>query len=155
MNIDTLNRWLTPATNVGVIIGLAFVVYEVRQNTVSLDNEADVAVWSIGAEQATLIVESAEVAELLAKAETEEWTSFSRVEQIRLEVLWGSLVDRLELQFRLWKRRGEELGLDSIVFPSQFFKLAIFRTWWSAQLDYQPDFVEFFDALIAESGGDA
>ena len=33
MNLDSLNRWLTLAANLGVLVGVVFVAYEVRQNT--------------------------------------------------------------------------------------------------------------------------
>jgi hypothetical protein len=35
MKIDGLNRWLTLAANIGVVIGIAFLVVEINQNTVS------------------------------------------------------------------------------------------------------------------------
>ena len=35
MKIDGLNRWLTLGANIGVVIGIAFLVVEINQNTVS------------------------------------------------------------------------------------------------------------------------
>ncbi len=33
MNVDTVNRWLALAANVGVLIGIAFLIVEINQNT--------------------------------------------------------------------------------------------------------------------------
>lgn len=33
MNVETVNRWLTLAANVGVIVGIAFLIVEINQNT--------------------------------------------------------------------------------------------------------------------------
>ena len=33
MSIDTVNRWLTLAANIGVLIGIAFLIVEINQNT--------------------------------------------------------------------------------------------------------------------------
>ena len=40
MQIDGLNRWLTIVANVGVVVGIAFLVVEIRQNTIALSAEA-------------------------------------------------------------------------------------------------------------------
>ena len=37
MKLDSLNKWLTLAANIGVIAGIAFLAIEVSQNTESLD----------------------------------------------------------------------------------------------------------------------
>jgi hypothetical protein len=47
MRVDNLNFWLTLSANVVVILGLAILIYEVRQNTQALRNETDVAIWSL------------------------------------------------------------------------------------------------------------
>ena len=147
-------RWLTIATNLGVILGLVLVVYELRLNNIALENETDVAVWSIGAEQAALVVDSNGVAELLTRAERVTWSDFSRTEQIRLGVFWGSLVDRLELQYRMYKRRGEVLRREYIVFPEPFLEQVTFRQWWEVGKPvYQPDFAEYFQGLLDQAGG--
>ena len=33
MNVDNANRWLTLAANVGVLVGIAFLIVEINQNT--------------------------------------------------------------------------------------------------------------------------
>ncbi|MGI9264477.1 MAG: hypothetical protein ACR2QU_06090 [Gammaproteobacteria bacterium] len=45
--MERLNQWLALLTNVGVLIGLIVVIYEINQNTVALGNETDVAIYTI------------------------------------------------------------------------------------------------------------
>jgi len=33
MNVDRLNRWITLGANIGILVGLVLVVYEIRQNS--------------------------------------------------------------------------------------------------------------------------
>ncbi len=37
MTIDTVNRWLTLAANVGVLVGIAVLIIEINQNTQAMD----------------------------------------------------------------------------------------------------------------------
>jgi len=157
-NFDVFNRWLTLFTNIGVIIGLVLVFYEVQQNTLALDNGADIAIWSIGSQTAGLVVESSEVAQILTRFETEPWGNFSKEEQTRLNVLLGLLLDRLELQLRLFERRGEVLDRDNIVFPEYLLKLDTFKIWWKYQKQndggFPGHFAKFFDDYIREVNTD-
>ncbi len=156
-NFDVFNRWLTLFTNIGVIIGLVLVFYEVHQNTLALDNSSDIAVWSIGTQSAGLVIESAEVAELLTRFQTEPWDNFNSVEQMRLNVLLGVLLDRFELQRNLYDSRGEELKRDDVLFPEFLVKLDTFKTWWKYQKENDggitAPFIEYFDAYIKEVNG--
>jgi hypothetical protein len=40
MNLDSLNKWLTLTANIGVVVGLLFLIVEVRQNTTALNAQA-------------------------------------------------------------------------------------------------------------------
>jgi hypothetical protein len=40
MNLDSLNKWLLLVANVGVVVGLLFLIIEVRQNTTALNAQA-------------------------------------------------------------------------------------------------------------------
>jgi hypothetical protein len=43
MNMDKLNRWLTLGANVGVLLGIFFLAFELRQNNALLQSEASIA----------------------------------------------------------------------------------------------------------------
>lgn len=51
MNLDELNQWLLLGANIGVLLGILFLAYEVRQNSAALRSgsrqgllEADLAI---------------------------------------------------------------------------------------------------------------
>lgn len=140
--------------NLGVVVGLVVLIYEVNQNTTSLRNAADIAIASIGSNQASLVVEYPDFAEIWIRAKTQEWSSFSPVEQERLSVFWSMLVDRLELQFILYARNAEVLDHNKIIFPESLLYQATFRSWWKLNKGtYHPDFVIFFENLMTDRPG--
>ena len=51
-NIERANQWIALLTNVGVLLGLFFLIYEIRQNTISIENQTDVAIIEMGSSQA-------------------------------------------------------------------------------------------------------
>ena len=44
MVTDKVNRWLTLATNLAVVVGIGFLVIEVQQNTAAIRGQASIAV---------------------------------------------------------------------------------------------------------------
>ena len=50
-----VGQLITILANVAVFVGLVVLVLEIRQNTEALRNEADVAIWSIGSQTASLV----------------------------------------------------------------------------------------------------
>ncbi len=44
METDKVNRWLTLATNLAVVLGIGFLVIEVQQNTAAIRGQASIAV---------------------------------------------------------------------------------------------------------------
>ena len=44
METDKVNRWLTLATNLAVVVGIGFLVIEVQQNTAAIRGQASIAV---------------------------------------------------------------------------------------------------------------
>ena len=40
MDSDRMNRWLTLAANIGVLVGIVFLAVEIRQNTIAVQSEA-------------------------------------------------------------------------------------------------------------------
>ena len=44
MEADKVNRWLTLATNLAVVLGIGFLVIEVQQNTTAIRGQASIAV---------------------------------------------------------------------------------------------------------------
>ncbi len=58
MNSDKVNRWLTLGANLGVVLGLAFLIVEIRQNTTALTAQAYQARSDALVELSRMIAES-------------------------------------------------------------------------------------------------
>ena len=151
--LERTNQWLLFATNIGVIVGLVILIIEISQNTVAIENQVDVAVFSQG--PADLIIENPDLAELWVRSASEPWDSFSAIEQERIGTLWGLVLDSAELQYRLRTRSGEMLDADNIVFPERILSRDSFRDWWLTAQEggaYPPEFVRFFNSYLSDRG---
>ena len=47
MNLDSLNKWLVLGANIGVLCGILFLAYEIRQNTSQMRTESSYAITEI------------------------------------------------------------------------------------------------------------
>jgi hypothetical protein len=145
--MERTNQWLSLLTNVGVLVGLGILIYEIDQNTLALSNETDVAIYSIASNVSLLQAESSEIAELMVRSTTAEWDDFDAVEQVRLGGYWGTILDMAELQFRLYSRKGDTV--DNILFPEHLFKQNSFRGYWvSVRYLYEEDFVTYLEVKM-------
>ena len=148
--MDKANQWLTLLTNIGVLLGLVVLIYEINQNNVALENETDVAIYAISAENILQVIENSELRELLIRAEDTHFEDFSRSDQIMLGTYWAYEIHHLNLQFRLHQRNNAEF--DNIVFYKSDLTLRPFQTWWSrAQINHTKEFIDFVDLMIAKA----
>jgi hypothetical protein len=146
-----LSQVIGIAANVGVIVGIGFLVVEVGQNTAALQNEADVAIWSMGSQTAGLVAETPELAELLVRARSEPWREFSDVEQFRIELIWDNTVSRFELQYRMYKRNGDVLQRGDWLFPESLLGQGSFNEWWGSWKGAaDPEFREYLDSFLEQ-----
>ena len=67
MKIDTLNKWLTLAANIGVVIGIAALIIEIKQNTRSIEVEAIWARTASGQENQRYFLEDPDALKWLVK----------------------------------------------------------------------------------------
>ena len=142
--------------NLGVLGGILFLAFELRQNTISMDNQADIAVAEIGFTQLNLLISDPELVELSARWNTGVWDDLSEIDRQRSKLFWSGLLDRVELQQQLTLRRGMPLTRDNLVFPEQLLQSASFRTWWEsyrADPTLSREVVDFFDAYLVEVTG--
>ncbi len=148
---ERTNEWIALLTNVGVLLGIFVLIYEIRQNTISIKNQTDVAIQTIGHGHASLIVSDPDMSAMFMRSATVPWNSFSPLEQVRIGIFWSMLVDRVSLQRRLFERHGDRLTRENIVFPEQVIRSESFRAWWGeAKQDgtYPKHFQIFFDGYL-------
>ena len=58
MKIEKLNHWVSIFTNTAVLMGVIALAYELKQNTLSLQDETDVAIYSTATNISLLIANS-------------------------------------------------------------------------------------------------
>ena len=67
MKLDKLNEWLTLIANVGVLLGIAFLVVELDQSNRIAEREARTEVVTSGMELQQIFLESIDLPELMIK----------------------------------------------------------------------------------------
>ena len=67
---ERTNKWIALLTNVGVLFGIFVLIYEIRQNTISIENQTDVAIQEIGHSSASLIVADPDLATIFLRSAT-------------------------------------------------------------------------------------
>ena len=112
MKLDELNDWLTVLTNIGVMVGLAILVYEIRQTNVALDQErtaqaseiyaSGVAEWGAFS---TRIIESREVADLWIRGRAGE--PLDEIDVVRFDSLVRDWYRLNRMGYEQWSRWGE------------------------------------------------
>ena len=142
-----LNETLTLLTNIGLLLGFIFLIYEINQNTIAIENEADAAIYSTFIAGSYVLAESEELAELIARTPNTKWEDFTEAEKVRIDAIWSSALDTAELQFRMFQRRGDVP--DNILFDEGIFNYASFKSYWSEVKGfYEPAFVEYFERIM-------
>lgn len=96
MDSDKINRWLTLLANFGVVLGLALLVYELRQSQNLAETEAAIGRLNEMQEAQSELALSDSLAEIQIKARTEGAQALSAVELHRISI-WESSV-RLRMQ---------------------------------------------------------
>ena len=95
MNRENLNWWLSLVTNFGVLCGLVFVGYEVRQNTVQLRAESSRSITESVNALNTGIYSDPELADVLIRGK-EDLGALNPVERSRFDAYQFSLLNIAE-----------------------------------------------------------
>ena len=153
MKMERLNRWLTLTANVGVLLGIVFLAYELRQNNAFLEADAGHQLAQNRTSYFREVAWSAEYADFLAGLKRgEELTDSDR---IRLQALYVSLFINWEWEFSeyLAGRVGEDQlpvgawvrNIDGIsILPTPGMR----EFWNTNKRNFDPAFVEYLDARI-------
>ena len=152
MKLDSTNRWLTLAANIGVLTGIIFLAYELQQNTVATQLEATSNFQSSFTDIELLIAGNPEFAKLLLKGVAGE--DISATEQFRLNAFYTNVLRQwqfIHFQYltdaidkEIW--RGERAYLAYVIGAD-----AGLRTHWrSNKRRYAPQFNEMIELLSTE-----
>ncbi len=152
MNLDSTNRWLTLAANVGVLAGIIFLAYEIQQNTVASRLEAASNFQGSFAEIEMLIAGNPEFAELLRKGR--EGEEISSAEELRLFVFYSNVLR--QWQFTHFQYLSEALDEDiwrgQRAFLAQVIgdDLGLFNHWQLHKRQYSAAFNEVVESIVVE-----
>ena len=139
--------------NVGVIAGIVFLGYEMRQNTQVARQEAYSSFAQSINDVNTTIMASPELAAIIARAsEGASRSEFSRAEQLQYDLAIIGLVRVFE---------GHYQSLEDDIVDESYFRTvstgtgpwaqAYFREYWpQVRPTFDPEFVEYFEELLPE-----
>ena len=88
--MDNLNKWLNVFANLGVLVGILFLAYEIQQNTTATHLETTSNFQSGFAAIELLIASDAEFVELLSKGRNGE--PISDAEFVRLQAFYSTVL---------------------------------------------------------------
>ena len=122
MDRDTLNWWLTLVANLGVLGGLVFVGFEVRQNTSQLRAEASHSITASVNEMNAGIYADSTLADLLLRG-AQDLEALSAIERVRFDAFQFSRLNVAEYIQDL-----ENEGISDLNFRFVDFVVRDFRT---------------------------
>ena len=152
MKTIDIGQIITIFANIGVIAGIVFLAYELRQNTLATEiASAQNVITNIGDRNA-VIIESDEFANIVLRAEAGEQLTPS--EQMRLNFLYSD-------GFRGWRSiflQRERGALDNAMWHTQLAEMKLslnnfqtFRAQWErTKAMYSPEFNELLEALVSD-----
>lgn len=130
MNSERLNTWLTLGANIGVIVGIAFLVMELRQNSDIATAQARLE-YAAGWRAVDAFRQDAAFAATLA-ASIEKPNSLSLVQVIQLDAYYWGVIDQM-----LSAKTASNTGLREAPFEDAarevgklYFSNAFARSWW-------------------------
>ena len=147
MNSEKLNRWLTLLANFGVVIGLALLIYELRESQNLAETEAAVRrldqIQAAEVEMAT----SEFLASIRVKATSDGVASLTPVELFKLQQWESSVRRRMQSQYIEYVRGY----LDQETAERMIKSAADFLPYWE-DLGYQLDDSDFGEAVREAAG---
>jgi len=147
MDMDRLNRWITLGANVGILIGLCLVGYEIRQNSALV--RAQIVATAFADQKALAIAQMGDDYPRVLARSVEEPGSMT-LEDVAV------VQSALEAQLIEFRRNGvmEEVGVftgrwrQDISYLSRPFTTPIGRKFWDSWYDDKIDWMRDVQAVI-------
>ena len=150
MNLRALNHWLTLAANVGVMVGIVFLAYELQQNTVATQLEAATSFQTSYSEIEVSIYGDHEFAALLVKGREDR--PVDEIEELRLQVFHNNVMRHWQTNHLLYLAGA--LDEDIWVGNREFMQLVLNdniglrRHWEMSKRLYSPAFNEMIESTM-------
>ena len=141
-----LGKTIETLANVGVIVGIIFLVVELRQGNELMEAEARFNRLTSARDAWQSIAENGELTELQFRSENGE--VLSEVEQIRLDAAKMRFLMNLEWVYRELPPDSPERNYTEQILIGNFDDPSFKRVWSSRKTYFDPEFVDFVDSLI-------
>ena len=152
MNLDSTNRWLTLAANIGVMAGIIFLAVELQQNTVATQLSAAGSLQGGFSEVELFIAGSPEFSELLDKGRT--GAEISAPEQLRLTVFYGTVLRQWQLIHLQYVSGAldEDIWIGSRAYMAQILveDRGLFNRWQNGRSHFSPKFNEMIESITID-----
>lgn len=149
--MDRLNQWLTLFANIGVLVGIAFLAYEIRQNSGAIQSQTRATIFSGGQEELWKTMEYPDVTVNMGLGNKE----MSIEEKIRLDA-WLTAAMRAR-EFAWLEFENGNLDPDQYAGDQEVIRMILgsprTKRWWKeiARPSFPKQFAEMVDELIADS----
>ena len=148
LNTDRLNKWLSLAANFGVLVGIFFLVIEIRQNTNALYAESRQAVLSGAQHELLMQLNNPDIHLSIIKPEP-----LTPQEHVRLSVFLTTSLKAKEFAWLQYQDGviDEEQWRSEVVVIGIIFDAQRNRKWWEmlGREFFKGGFRDFVDDLIA------
>jgi len=156
MQIEGLNRWLTFGANIGVVIGIVFLVVEINQNTVATRIAARDSATQGHIDYMAYMLDSSVLASAAAKANANQELSYLETQQLSVfhELRWRHY-ERVYYQYQNgvisdqeWT--GYENGIKQSLRAENINWKISRDTWERTNVKLSEVFVAYVEELVAD-----
>ena len=145
--MDRINQWLTLCANVGVLIGIGFLAYEIRQNTDATHAQTREAVFTGKQVELQAVSDDPNLIISIIKQD-----SLTTDEQIKLFTWLASALSAREFSWLQWKSGviDETQWQSELVILRGFLQAPRVRLWWEnvGHMTVSNEFHQFVEAQI-------
>ena len=146
--MEKLNQWLTLIANLGVLLGIAFLAYEIRQNTDAIQSQTRATIFSGAQEELWKNMEFPDVTKNLGPRNQD----LTADEKIRLDA-WLTAAMRAR-EFAWLEYTNGNLDEEEWMADEEVIRIILgserTRSWWTeiASPAFQAEFVSVVDRLV-------
>lgn len=147
--VDKLNTWLSVLANLGVVVGIFFLIVEIRQNTEALRAETHLAMFQGAQQELFVTVEHPDLVAIVADAGTP--ATFE--DMARMDSFLAAAMNARQYAWRQW--RSGVLDEESWEGERNIIALLLgserTRHWWErlGRVQFSPSFAALVDEIVA------
>ena len=151
--MNKLNQWLTLIANVGVLIGIGFVAYELQQNTTATQLETTSNFQNAFAEVELMIASNPEFANVITKGRKGE--PLKEAEFVRLQAFYRTVLRAWQTNVTQYKAGGLSAeafeGTKALMEQTFSQDLSLLNHWKGNRAQFAPAFNSLVEGLISNT----